>query len=139
MENSFKIKLTFMLTIAHLIIILSLVILWMLGGYDFDQFIIMAGMIVPIFAEYVMAVSPFIKKKRYINKLNTDKKLISVFKFTSFVYPVTFAAIVLLAIWLKAFNLVFEDFSQFKIFILIMEIMLAGFAGKFIHDLFEKI
>lgn len=138
MEKKFKYSIGLYLIFSHLTVILSIIILRMLGGYDKDEFTTIIGIITPMFAGFTTSVIMFIINDRYNVVTNPGIVISTPFKFLSYLFPSLFTISILIAVWSQGFKKAFSDFEDFKSFILVIESLFAAYSGYFIYTLFEK-
>jgi glucan phosphoethanolaminetransferase (alkaline phosphatase superfamily) len=138
MENKFKYSIGLYLIFSHLVIIVSIIALRILGGFDKNEFTTIVGIVTPMFTGFTTSIIMFIIANRYNTQSSPDIALSSAFKLLSYLFPTLFSFSVLLAIWLQGYHLAFSNFEDFKSFILAMESLFAAYSGYFVYTLFEK-
>jgi hypothetical protein len=121
----------------HLIILLSLVIVRLLGGFDGKQFTTLLGLVMPMFSGYTSAIIAFSVKDRHITQDETPM-VTAFYSSLLFVFPGVLSGIVLVAIWLQAFGRAFDNFEDFKLFVMTFESVFAVYVGIVVYSLFEK-
>lgn len=138
MEKKFKYSIGLYLIFAHLVVIVSLIVLRIIGGFETDEFTTIIGIVTPMFAGFTTSVIMFIINDRYNVNVNPNVNISPAFRFLSYLFPFLFTLSILTAIWLQGYNKAFSNFEDFKSFILVMESLFATYSGYFIYTLFEK-
>jgi len=136
--KKFKYTLGLILIISHLVVIFSLILLKLLGGYDMSEFSTLIAIIIPTFAGYTTSIIMFIVKDKYKTKNKTDKPVTTAFKFLSLLFPISLTICICISIWLQGFNLAFDNFEDFKHFILIVQSLFSIYSGYLIYTIFDK-
>jgi hypothetical protein len=125
------------LVLSHLLLIGLGIFLYFKGGFSTDEFTTILAVITPASAGYTTSVIAFIiSEARVIRKKSPRVNMVYVA--FSFLMPTIMVVIVGLSLWFKANNQIFDNFEDFKRFLLLMESLFAGYAGMFVYSLFEK-
>lgn len=112
------------------------VILFLFGGFLFEEMTTTISLIIPMFAAYTTAILKYaIKNKEQINV--KSKELNKVFVFISYSIPSLFIVFMVSLIILKACNIGFSSFEKFKLTLVSSETMFGAYIGFIISSLFE--
>jgi hypothetical protein len=136
-ERSLKYRAGVFLIVAHLVIMLLIIILFFMNGFDAGQFTTLMGVIAPMFSGYTTAIVAFIIKDRHVSA-DASPKVTNTFSALFFVFPGIFAAVIAASIWFQAYSLVFGNFETFKTVLITIESAFAVYIGMFVYSLFEK-
>jgi small-conductance mechanosensitive channel len=139
-EDKLKSTLGILLVIAHFLVILLVVVFYFLEAFLFEEMTTTLALIIPMFAVYTTAIVKSIIENRNIehNPTVPVRNVTNSFVFISLVIPVLFTLFVLALVVLKAFNVGFDKFEQFKILIGLTETIFGIYVGQIIGSLFDK-
>ena len=139
-EDKLKSTLGIILVIAHFLVILLVIVFYFLEAFLFEEMTTTLALIIPMFAVYTTAII-----KSIIDNKNTEhdptvplRNVTNSFVFVSLFLPVLFTLFVLALVVLKAFNVGFDKFEQFKILIGLAETIFGIYVGQIIGSLFDK-
>jgi len=138
-EKKFKYSFGLFLIYSHLIVIISLVLLRIIGGFDQEEFSTLLGIIMPMFSGYTTAILFFIIEDRHNINQGGGRPLNFTYRLLAYTFTSLFIAIIVCSIWLQAYNLAFDNFEDFKTFILSIESIFAVYCGYLIYAVFKKI
>ena len=138
-EQKFKYRFGLYLILSHLIIIISLVLLRIMGGFDQEEFSTLLGIIMPMFSGFTTAILFFIIEDRHNTSQSGGQPLSSAYRFLAFTFTSLFILAITTCVWLQAFNLAFDNFEDFKAFILSVESVFAVYCGYLVYAIFKKI
>lgn len=127
-----------LIAVMHLLVMLSIVLLKLLNGYSVQEFTTLLGIVAPMFSGYTTSVIAFIIKDRQRLKFESEPVTV-VFAAFLFVIPVLFFLTIILLIWLKAYNIGFANFEDFKTVLLSIESIFGVFSGMLLYSLFQKV
>lgn len=136
-EIKLKYSLGIFLIASHLVVLLSIILLRFLNGFNTDEFTTLLGIVAPMFVGYTTSVISFLIKDRY-RLVFESKTVTKTYASFMYIFPAMFVTIILIAIWTKAYNKTFDDFEDFKKFLLIFEALFAGYVGLFVYSVFKK-
>lgn len=136
-ERTLKYRAGLSLVVGHLLVLVTVIAFVLSGGYTGEEFTTIFAVIVPMFSGYSTAIVAFIVKDRYAGK-DRSRQVTGSYAALSFVFPLLFTVVVLAAVMLQAFNMAFEDFEEFKRFLLAIETAFAVYVGRFVYSMFEK-
>lgn len=132
-------KLKFAIGIAligmHVGVMLLVIAFYVHGGFSFDQLTTVLAVIAPMFAGYTTAITVFIVNNRYQTR-DVSKSVTATFALMSLMFPVLFTVLIVGAISLQAFTLIFANFEEFKQALVVIEAVFAGYVGRFVYAMF---
>ncbi len=112
-------------------------ILYLLGGYNFDEMSTCIALIVPMVSVYATAfVKYFISNKSVVSRKNIKHTVTWQYAFISFAIPVSFIMFIGLIIILKPFQF-FGSFENFKGVLLMAESVFGAYIGLIMNSLIE--
>ena len=124
------------LILANLLVVSTTLIFFFLHGFLFEELTTTIALIVPMFSVYTTAVIKSIIANRA--KRNDETPLVSgQYIFISWLFPVIFTVYLLSLVVLKAFNLAFSSFEQFKTMLVGSETIFGAYAGLVISSMFD--
>jgi hypothetical protein len=135
-EHDLKVKLGVTLVASHFGILILLMVLFAAGGFKFEDLTTSVAIIVPMFAGFSTAVTTFIVDDRHSTNA-WSPRVSSVYTMMSFAFPLVFTLILASAILAQSFGLVFKDFEQFKLALVLIEGIFAVYVGRFVYSMFE--
>jgi len=125
------------LVLAHLIVMGLLFVLFVLNGFTFDELTTAIAIISPMFAVYTTGIVRYIIDSRSLPKME-EGPVRGSFVFLSFLMAFLFTAALVSMVLLKAFNMAFSNFEQFKHSLTIIEIIFAVYVGQIVGSLFKE-
>jgi len=125
------------LIFTHLFIMGEIIVMRFLNGFDGPEFSTIFGIIIPMFSGYTAAIIAFFIKDRH-NFKDTTSRVNAIYVSLFLLLPFIFSSIVAIAIWLQAHNQAFENFEDFKSFVMTIESAFAIYVGMFVYSLFQK-
>lgn len=137
-KNKFKNIIGLVLIVSHFLVIVLTIIYFFLGGFKFSELTTTISLIIPIYATYTSYIIKDIvkhsgeskhKKKTY----NYNKVYIFITLFVISLFNLFLISI----ISLKAFNIGFQDYDQFKILLALTETIFGVYVGQLIAKLFN--
>jgi len=123
---------------ANLAILIGIVALYFLKGFDFDQFGTLIGIVLPMFSGYTTAIIAYFVKERTATE-DASSPVTKTYAAITFVFPFIFVVIIAFAILMQAFNRIFSDFNQFRGFLTLIESAFATYLGMLIYSLFKEV
>lgn len=136
-ERKLKYSVGVFLIVSHFGLIIYSIKLYFMNGFNIEEFTTLVAIIAPMFAGYTTSILAFIIKNSRVSK-DVSEKVTVVYSVLSFAIPLVLVAIIGAAIRFKAYNTAFENFEDFKRFLLIVESLFAAYVGMFVYSLFEK-
>jgi hypothetical protein len=124
------------LIILHVFVLLSIVLLRFLGGFEKQEFTTLMGVVMPMFSGYTSAIITFIVKDRHV-LVDTSQKVTGVYAGLLFGLPTLLVVVISTAIWLQAYKRAFENFEDFKTFVMAFESAFAVYVSVVVYALFE--
>lgn len=120
--------------VAHLVEILLLLGFYILGGLAFDEMTTAMGLIMPMFLAYTAAIVRYFR--RFRGGIPAGLNLEPAYVFVTLAPAVLFALLVPVATMLKAFNLGFGSFEEYKGVLLLLEGVFGAYLGFTMPALF---
>jgi hypothetical protein len=136
-ESSIRNLNTYGLAVSELGLVILAIALWIFHGFDFSELTTTIAIIVPIFASHVALIIGYVIANRG-NTLDASKVVSHEFGVLSFAFWIVLVLLIATFMLLKAFNVAFQNFEEFKVLVATAEIILGGFIGKFIEALYKN-
>lgn len=135
-ENSLKITVGLCVVLSYFSLIILVIVLYALGGFLFEEMTTTTALIVPMFGVYTAAIIKYILANR---AMSDDKSAIvtKAFLFISFFLPFVFIASLCSIILLKAYNIAFSNFDQFKLTLGVLQTAFGVYMGLLLTTLFD--
>lgn len=134
-ENNVRNAIGILVIVANIAVVLCTLILYFLGGFLYDEMTTTVALIVPMFSVYSTAIIKSIIAKR--NVLIDNSPVVSKsFIFVSWLIPVAFIIYLVTLVFLKAFNIGFSTFEQFKGLLVASETIFGAYLGLVIRSMF---
>jgi hypothetical protein len=136
-EERLKTTLGLYIVVAHFAIILLIVAFWFSDYFLFEEMTTALALIIPMFATYTTVIIRNIIDEMHPTQ-RESKEVTVAFTFISFFIPSLFTFFIAALIILKALNIGFDSFEQFKILLGLAETIFALYVGQIISKLFNK-
>ncbi len=133
-ESQLKSRIGIFLIISHFSIIILVIILYLLGGFLFDEMTTTVALIIPMFSVYTTAIVKHIIANKNQGR-SWSKSTTSEYTFIVFLIPSLFISFLVAINFIKVFNLV--TFEQFKIMLAIGETVFGAYVGLVLSSMFE--
>jgi hypothetical protein len=135
-EQSLKVTVGLSVVLAYFILIILVIVLYSVGGFLFEEMTTTTALIVPLFGVYTTAIIKYILANRAIA---VDKTAIVTksFIFISFLLPGVFIVSLCLIVLLKAYNIAFSGFDQFKLTLGVLQTAFGVYMGLLLTTLFD--
>jgi hypothetical protein len=137
-ELELKNKLGLFLITSHFLIVVIIIVLYFFNGFLFEEMTTSVALISPVFAVYTTAIVKFFIANQTLTR-RKSRKLTSSFITISFAIPSIFVIAVIAITLLKAFNIGFSSYEQYKQLFAILEAVFAIYIGYVISSLFGEI
>jgi hypothetical protein len=135
-ERSLRDLVGIFIIIANLLVIAVTLILYFLGGFLFDELTTTIALLVPMFSVYTTAiVKSFVSHRRQIR--DTSSPVTPQYVFVAWVFPLTFTAFLVTLVVMKAFNVGFSSFEQFKGLLIASEAIFGVYVGLVLSAMFS--
>ena len=132
----FRVRTGVTLVLAHFGVLAATILCYFRRGFLFDEFTTTVAIMVPLFATYTtLVIKDFARDLagvRRERKLEVPVSLV----FITFLLIGLLTTYLLAIVLLKAANLAFEDFEQFKGALALGEIMFGVYIGYIVHALY---
>jgi hypothetical protein len=135
-EYKVRMSIAYLMLVAHFSVIVLVIVMFFYGGYSFSEMTTTVGILGPLFAGYTSAIVAYIIKHKSESE-DTSRNVNPVFAGLAFATPVIFTGLLVFCTILKAHNIGFSNYDQFRTTISILEGAFAVYVGQFIHSLFE--
>jgi len=136
-EQSLKYTAGLLLIASHLGLLIYTIILFFQNGFNMEELTTVMAIITPVFAGYTTSIVAFIIKNAK-SGVDTTQIVNWPYIVLTLTLPIILLTLLATAISLKAHNHVFQNFEDFKRFLLLGESLFASYVGMFIYSLFEK-
>lgn len=115
---------------------LSLLLIWSIGGFDFDELTTTAAILIPLLASHIATIITFSQSNStFIVKRKTIPVLYALITLTP---PILLVILLTSALYLKGFNLIAFTFDQFKIVLSIINAMFGAYVASLVTIHLEK-
>ena len=136
-ESRLRNTMSIFLIVAHVVIFLLLIVMFMLGGLRQDEFTTALSVVVPMLAALTgLAVGYVTSVKKKTQMAVFSEELSGVYVFTSFLLPTVFVLAIAALIIAKVMN--YASFEQFKLALAAVETTFGAYTGKVLASLFDK-
>lgn len=136
-ENNLKSVIGAAIILANILIILAIFILYILGGFLFDEMTTSIALIAPMLSIYTTAIIRDIVKNK--NRVKSKGKTVTGdYIFISFLFPLVFVLFLLSIVFAKGFNIGFSSFEQFKTMLAVSETAFGAYAGVVLSSFFKS-
>jgi len=125
-----------MLVICNLLVVASTLTLFFLNGFLFDEMTTTIALIVPMFSVYTTAIIKSIIANRAKAK-DDGPAVSSQYVFISWLFPSIFTMYLISLVFLKAFNIGFSSFEQFKMSLVASETIFGAYVGLIVSSMFN--
>jgi hypothetical protein len=137
-ETQLKYAIGISMICANLFVLLEIVTLYFLHGFDFDQFGTLLGIVLPMFSGYTASIVAFFISDR-TSALDNSEKVTTTYAVLTAVFPLLFVLLISFAILVQSLNRVFSNFSEFRGFLTLIESAFATYLGMLIYSLFKEL
>jgi hypothetical protein len=135
-EKALRNQIGIALVIANLIVVLSTIVLYLFGGFLYDEMTTTVALIVPMFSVYTTAVIKAIVGSR--TSLMDESPVVSPqYVFISWLFPAAFSGYLIALVLLKAFNIGFSNFEEFKGLLVASEVIFGAYVGLILASMFD--
>jgi hypothetical protein len=114
-------------------------ILWGFSGFTFDEMTTTIALIIPMLGVYIPPLLKRSHDERFSSQSSNqgNRNLSTSYIFNVLFIPSFFIFLLIVSIMLKAFNLVFSNFGDFKIMIALIQTLFGAYAAQLITRLFD--
>lgn len=135
-ENTLKTAVGLSVIACYSSLIVLVIVLYALGGFLFEEMTTTTALIVPMFGVYATAIVKYILANR---AMTADKSMAvtRAFLFISFFLPFVFIVGLYSIILLKAHNIAFSNFDQFKLTLGLLQTAFGVYMGLLFTTLFD--
>jgi|SRR5665213_162246 len=137
-EGSLRRITSYGLIAAHFLLIVLVFLLWAFHGFTFSEMTTTVAVLLPIFATHTTAIAKYLVKNRVVVADANAKMITGEFKFLALFPPTVFVLLILVLILLKAFNLAFGTFDEFKISLALCESIFGVYMTLIVTSLYKQ-
>ena len=122
--------------LANVFVIAETLVFYFAGGFAFDEMTTTVALIVPMFSVYTIAILKSIigGRRRTVDRSHV---IAGQYVFVSWLLPVVFTVLLMTIVALKAYNVGFESFEQFKNLLIASETMFGSYVGVILGSMFR--
>jgi hypothetical protein len=135
-ESGLKTAVGIGVVLGYLALVVLVIVLYALGGFLFDEMTTTTALIVRMFGVYCTAIIRYILANRSITH-DKSAPTTKAFVFISILLPSIFIAALCSIILLKAHNIAFFNFDQFKLTLGLLQTAFGVYMGLLLAELFE--
>ena len=135
-ENRLRNQIGIYIIMANIIVVVVTAALYFIGGFLYDEMTTTIALLIPMFSVYTTAIV----KSFVANRLNIEDKSPTVsaqYRFISWLFPVSFTLWLVGIVFLKAFNVGFNSFEQFKGMLIASESIFGVYVGMVLSSMFN--
>jgi hypothetical protein len=125
-----------LLIASNMLVVASTIVLFFLNGFLYNEMTTTIALVVPMFSVYTTAII----KSIIANRTNTKDETSIVspqYVLISWVLPSIFTIYLVVIVFLKAFNVGFASFEQFKGLLVASETIFGTYVGLIVGSMFE--
>jgi hypothetical protein len=137
-EGSLRRNTSYGLIAAHFSLIVLVFLLWAFHGFTFSEMTTTVAVLLPLFATHTTAIAKYLVKNRVVVVDANAKMITGEFKFLALFLPTAFVLLILVLILLKAFNLAFGTFDEFKILLALCESIFGAYMTLIVTALYKQ-
>ncbi|MGV3572663.1 MAG: hypothetical protein ACO1PB_18860 [Ramlibacter sp.] len=135
-ERSLRDSVGVFIIVANLAVIGCTFFLYFLGGFLFDELTTTIALLVPMFSVYTTAiVKSFVSGRRRTRV--ASPQVTPQYVFISWIFPIAFTTYLIALVVLKAFNVGFSSFEQFKSLLIASEAVFGVYIGLILSSMFS--
>jgi hypothetical protein len=131
-----KVAVAVFIVCAHFGILVLSFLLYLAHGFTFEEMTTIIGLIGPLFAGYTTIVLTFMSRVQGVRP-KVSKSVGLSFVFTTLLSPILFTLALASCVVLKAYNIGFANFDQFKTMVGVVQTAFGVYVGQFVVSLFE--
>ena len=135
-ETQLKTRVGLFVVIAHFSILILVLVLYVLGGFLFNEMTTTSALIVPMFSVYTTAIIKYIIAGKNRMPCKGDP-VTGEYAFIAWFVPGLFVGVLIAAILLKAFNVGFSSFEEFKIMMGVLETVFGAYVGLVLASMYQ--
>ena len=138
--NKAKLKniVSYILIPSHLIVLGIAFVLYIKGGYSFEEFTTLLLIIVPLYATYTTLIIRYLTKDVPPPTTTTTTTTLNPARtFFTIALPILLTIYFCTIIYLKAYNIGFDSFENFKGLLGVSEVIFGIYVGQFIQSLYD--
>ncbi|WP_147289960.1 hypothetical protein [Crenobacter cavernae] len=136
-ERQLKYALGVTIIISHVTLLLLCIALYFLAAFTMQELTTLLAIVVPVFSVYTTSVVSFVISDKHIASDKTNK-VTNTYAVLSFAFPLFTALLIGVSVIMKAYNNGFDNFEDFKRFLITIETLFGAYMGALIYSLFGK-
>ena len=121
---------------SQFLVLVVVFVLYLAGGFLFEEMTTSVGLITPMLGVYVTSVIKYFQVNRFLQKKGRTLNL--TYTIITLLIPVAFIAALVSVVFLKAFNIGFSSFDQFKTTLAIVQTGFGIYFGIVLTSLFSE-
>jgi len=137
-EGSLRRNVSYGLITAHFFLILLVFLIWAFQGFTFSEMTTTVAVLLPLFATHTAAIAKYLVKNRVAVVDANAKTITAEFRFLALFPPTAFVLLILVLILLKAFNVAFTTFDDFKISLALCESIFGVYVTSIVTALYKQ-
>ena len=122
--------------ISNVLVVVSTLILFFLKGFLYEEMTTTIALVVPMFSVYTTAIIKSIIANRATVR-DESPKVSAQYIFISWLFPSVFTLYLIALVFLKAFNVGFSSFDQFKTTLVASETIFGAYVGLILGPMFH--
>jgi hypothetical protein len=138
-EKTLKNLLGILIISTQVLAIALTLILWVFTGFTFDEMTTTIALIIPMLGVYIPPLYKYFYDQRLSSQLSNqgDRNLSASYIFTVLLFPSFLILLLIASIMLKALNVRFSSFEEFKGMLTIIQFLFGAYAMQLITRLFD--
>lgn len=138
-EKTLKNLLGILIISTQVLAIALTLILWVFTGFTFDEMTTTIALIIPMLGVYIPPLYKYFYDQRLSSPLSSqyNRKLSVPYIFIVLAFPSFLILLLIASIMLKALNVAFSNFEQFKTMLAIIQSLFGAYAMQLITRLFD--
>lgn len=135
-EINFKRRLGLFFVFSQFATLILIITLYFMGGFLYAEMTTSISLVLPLFSIYTLAIVKFFFKDKYRTRLK-GKKITFHYSLLNWSIPILLCVYLMTIITLKAFNIGFSTFDEFKGMLAMTETVFGGYFGYMIPTIFD--
>jgi hypothetical protein len=137
-KNKFKNRLAILLILSHVIAIVQVIVLYFSIGFKISELTTTLSMLTPIFTVYTTLIIKNIIENKVKVTDTSQVEFTETYVFISFFIATGFTIYLFTINLLKAFNIGFSEFDNYKTLLGISETLFGLYLGQIIPDVYKS-
>jgi hypothetical protein len=135
-EMQLRNQIGMLLIASNILVVASTIVLFLLNGFLYNEMTTTIALVVPMFSVYTTAII----KSIIANRTKTKDETATVshqYVLLSWILPSIFTIYLVALVFLKAFNVGFASFEQFKGLLVASETLFGAYVGLIVGSMFD--